>query len=87
MKNNGSEIEDFNIRCRIKIGEAIRSYREKRGYNQVKLAEIMNISRSTISKVENGKFAMTIDHLARFSYYLRLEFFLQENNSSEIEAK
>ena len=41
--------------CRLKIGETIREIREKKGYNQEQLADIMNVSRTTISKIENGK--------------------------------
>jgi plasmid maintenance system antidote protein VapI len=34
------------------------------------LAEIMEVNRSTISKVETGKFAITIDYLVKFAWYL-----------------
>lgn len=30
----------------------------------------MDINRSTISKIENGKFGITDDYLARFSFFL-----------------
>ena len=47
---------------RLKLGEAIKEIREKRGYSQDQLAEKMNINRSTISKIENGKFEITVDY-------------------------
>jgi transcriptional regulator with XRE-family HTH domain len=59
---------------RLKLGERIRTVREKRGYSQEQLAEIMNINRSTISKIENGKFSITVDYLVRFSIFLHYEF-------------
>ena len=65
-----SQIKDF----RQKIGNKIRFVREERGYNQKQLAELMNINRSTISKIENGKFSITIDYLIRFSIFLNYEF-------------
>jgi transcriptional regulator with XRE-family HTH domain len=60
------------------IGARIREYRERRGYNQDELAEIMEISRSTISKIENGKFAISIDYLVKFAWYLDFEITLNE---------
>lgn len=64
------QIKDY----RIKLGEKIRIIREQRGYSQEKLAELMSINRSTISKIENGKFSITVDYLVRFSIYLNYEF-------------
>lgn len=59
---------------RLKLGDKIRIVREKRGYSQEQLAELMNINRSTISKIENGKFSITVDYLVRFSIFLDYEF-------------
>jgi transcriptional regulator with XRE-family HTH domain len=59
---------------RLKLCEKIRIVREKRGYSQEQLAEMMNINRSTISKIENGKFSITVDYLVRFSIFLDYEF-------------
>ena len=52
------------------IGKRIRTFREKKGFSQDELAEIMEVNRSTISKVETGKFAITIDYLVKFAWYL-----------------
>jgi len=59
---------------RLKLGDKIRIVREQRGYSQEQLAELMNINRSTISKIENGKFSITVDYLVRFSIFLDYEF-------------
>jgi transcriptional regulator with XRE-family HTH domain len=55
------------------IGRHIREFREKKGYSQDDLAEIMEVHRSTISKVETGKFAITIDYLVKFSWFLNFD--------------
>lgn len=52
------------------IGKQIRTFREKKGLSQDELAEIMEVNHSTISKIETGKFAITIDYLAKFAWYL-----------------
>lgn len=65
-----NQIKDY----RLKLGDKIRVVREKRGYSQEQLAEKMNINRSTISKIENGKFSITVDYLVRFSIFLDYEF-------------
>lgn len=64
---------------RKKIGEAIRSIRENRGLSQNELAEKMNISRSTISKIEGGNFNFSIDYLSRFSLALGFEINVVQN--------
>lgn len=65
-----SWIKDY----RLKLGDKIRHVREQRGYSQEQLADMMDINRSTISKIENGKFSITVDYLVRFSIFLDYEF-------------
>ena len=74
MKAELSATEEQIKDYRLKLGEKIRIVREKRGYSQVQLAEKMDINRSTISKIENGKFGITVDYLVRFSIFLDYEF-------------
>ncbi len=42
------------------IGEYVRTYRRKCGYSQEKLAEGVDVSKMTISRIENGENAMSI---------------------------
>lgn len=65
-----NQIKDY----RLKLGYKIRTVREQRGYSQEQLAELMHVNRSTISKIENGKFSITVDYLVRFSIFLDYEF-------------
>jgi transcriptional regulator with XRE-family HTH domain len=66
---------------RIKFGDKIRSIREKRGFSQDDLAEMMEISRSTISKIENGKFAISIDYIFKIGQHLNFDFDITENKN------
>lgn len=59
---------------RLKIGNSIRLYREQKEYSQDDLAEMMELNKTTISKIENGKFAINIDLLVKFGWYLDFEF-------------
>lgn len=84
MKNNESQtdknsMESYLHDCRLKMGESIREIREKKGYNQEQLAEIMKVSRTTISKIESGKFNCSIDYLSKFSWFLGFEFKMIES--------
>ena len=73
------KISDQGIKdYRESVGRNIRLIREKRGYSQDELAEIMDVHRSTISKIETGKFAITIDYLAKFSWYLDFDISITE---------
>ena len=73
MKAELSATEEQSKDYRLKLGDKIRLVREKRGYSQEQLAEKMDINRSTISKIENGKFGITVDYLVRFSIFLDYE--------------
>ena len=57
MPKNFEPNEQYFQSKREIIGLQIRSFREKKGLSQDDLAEIMKVNRSTISKVENGKFS------------------------------
>jgi transcriptional regulator with XRE-family HTH domain len=74
MKKELSVTEEQIKDYRLKLGNKIRTVREKSGYSQEQLAEKMEINRSTISKIENGKFGISVDYLVRFSIYLDFEF-------------
>ncbi|WHF52512.1 helix-turn-helix transcriptional regulator [Chryseobacterium gotjawalense] len=83
MKNttvtDGVSMETYLTDCRLKVGRSIREIREKRGQSQEQLADKMNISRSTISKIESGKFNCSIDYLSKFAYFLDFEIILQDS--------
>ena len=81
MKVELSAAEGHIKDYRQKLGLKIRIVREKRGYSQEQLAEKMSINRSTISKIENGKFSITVDYLVRFSIFLDYEFKVVERLS------
>jgi DNA-binding XRE family transcriptional regulator len=68
-----NSMESYLHDCRLKMGESIREIREKKGYNQEQLADIMKVSRTTISKIENGKFNCSMDYLSKFSWFLGFE--------------
>ena len=83
---NENSMEGYLHDCRLKMGESIREIREKKGYNQEQLAEIMKVSRTTISKIESGKFNCSIDYLSKFSWFLGFEVTIKDfkNNSKNI---
>ena len=76
-------MENHLHNCRIKTGETIRKIREQKGYNQEQLAEIMKVSRTTISKIESGKFNCSLDYLSKFSWYLGFDFAISINKEKK----
>ena len=73
MEDHQLTKEEFVKNNRYLIGGEIRKYRDKKGFSQEHLAKLMDISRATISKIENGKFAFSIDYLAKFAWHLDFE--------------
>ena len=55
------------------IGLRIKSRREVLKINQFDLAKLVNISRSTLSKIENGEANMSIETLLEICNKLNLE--------------
>ena len=74
MQTNITITESQNKDYRLKLGDKNRQVREQKGYSVEQRADIMDINRSTISKIENGKFSITVDYLVRFSIFLDYEF-------------
>ena len=60
----------------VKIGSKIKEFREMKGLSQEQLATSMNVSRSTISKIESGKFNASLDYLSKFSLFLDFEILI-----------
>ena len=50
----------------------LREIRRKKGYNQLKVAMDLNISREAISLYETGKRSPDVDMLLRFSEYFEV---------------
>ena len=70
MNKKSGPTEQYIQENREMIGKQLRAFRKKGGFTQDGLAEIMEVNRTTISKVETGKFAITIDYLVKFAWYL-----------------
>ena len=81
MNKKSRPSEQYIQENREVIGKQIRVFREKKGFSQDELAEIMEINRSTISKVETGKFSITIDYLVKFAWYLDFNISILEKHS------
>lgn len=62
--------EQYIRENREMIGKQIRLFREKKGFSQEELAKIMEVNCVTISKMETGKFAISIDYLVKFAWCL-----------------
>ena len=71
--------ESYLTEHRCRIGRQIKDIREKKGFSQEQLAEKMEVSRTTISKIESGKYNCTIDYLSKFSWFLEFDFNISEN--------
>jgi transcriptional regulator with XRE-family HTH domain len=78
MEKKSRPTEEYIQQNRESIGKQIRLYREKKGISQEELAEIMEVKNSTISKIETGKFAITIDYLAKLAWYLSFDILMLE---------
>lgn len=50
---------------RERIGNRLRELREAQGLTTTQLAEMCGMSHSTISKVENGRWSVSLDLLSR----------------------
>jgi transcriptional regulator with XRE-family HTH domain len=72
--------DEFISTNRSNIGMEICKYRLNKGYSQAVLADLMGISRATISKIENGRFAISVDYLAKFAWHLDFHLKISQND-------
>lgn len=84
VKENIFTEQDLRLN-RCKIAERLKEIRESRGLSQEKVAELMNVSRTTISKIESGKFNCSIDYLSKFAIVLRFDVVLLK--TSNLQSK
>ncbi len=66
------------LKKREELGIRLKEIREKRKLKQEELAELMSVSRSTISKIEGGKFNCSYDYILKFSKALCFNIILEE---------
>jgi len=64
-------------------GSWIKQIREEKGQTQQQMADEIGMSRSTISKIEDGKWNFGIDTLTIFSQYLDFYLFFLEKSSND----
>lgn len=70
MKGNIDQTQLQSIREHI--GNWLCAAREEKGLSQQELADKMWIRQETVSKVESGKWAISIDMLALFCHHLKI---------------
>ena len=66
-KNVGVDDQPEEVPLRVELGARIQNIRRRRGLSQEAVAERIGASRTTISKIENGVFAPTVDYLEKLS--------------------
>lgn len=61
------------INDRIRIGQRITGIRKEQGMTQAQLAEMCAMHQSNIARIENGRYGITVDVLARIAQALGKE--------------
>jgi transcriptional regulator with XRE-family HTH domain len=79
-------MEPEELRIMDELGQRTAGLRKKAGISQQKLAEMMGVSRTTITQIESGKRKVSVDELARFSkiYNLSVDRLLSSKEEPEV---
>lgn len=78
-----ADSNEFIKSNRESIGLKIKEYRIKKNLSQEQLGAIMKVSRSTISKIESGKFNCSIDYLSKFANVLGFSLKISDNETAK----
>ena len=78
-----SEMEEYKLEVRKMYGSWIKQLREEKGLTQQQLGDKMSLDRSTISKIEDGKWNFGIDTLTLFAQHLDFYLFFLEKESTD----
>ena len=63
------------------LGKEIKKHRKEQKTSQTKLCENINISRATLSSLENGRGEIGFKKILQIIDYIGFEFTLKEKNS------
>ena len=74
---------EYLLEVRSLIGSWLKEVREDKQLSQEQLAEIMGMSRSTIAKIEAGKWSFSIDMLTRFCVALDVFLFIVPKDAND----
>lgn len=64
------------------IGQQIAMLRKKHGYTTRELAELSGINYANISKIENGKYNVSIDILEKLCSVMGAKIKIEDNNEN-----
>jgi len=81
MKSNLNP--EYLLSVRNIIGAHFKKCRIEKGISQKQLADKMQISQSTVAKIENGSWNFTLDFLVLFCHHLDLYLFLPEKEKED----
>ena len=65
----GESMDNMQISKYKNLGLNIAYYRKKRGFSQSQLAEMLNISRTHMSRIETADCAVSLDIVFHFAIY------------------
>ena len=79
-------MESEELRIMVELGQRTAELRKRAGISQQRLAEMMGVSRTTITQIENGKRKVSADELARLSeiYNLSVDNLLFSKEEPEV---
>ena len=69
-----------------RIGAQLKDLRQKRGWTQEQVAEMVGLNRSTIANIELGKRSLTLETLRRFcdAFNINISYFAIESDADDV---
>jgi transcriptional regulator with XRE-family HTH domain len=88
QKSKGNVDPEYLLKVRQIIGSWIKEMRDQKGLSQEELAAKMNLDRSTIAKIENGKWNFGIDTVTMFAVHLDFyQFFIPKDSKGDLATQ
>jgi transcriptional regulator with XRE-family HTH domain len=79
-------MENLEKKLRYQVGQRLKEIREAKHLTREQASQQMQYDKTTIGKIENGDYSITLDSLERFTEFYGLDLKLTKKRNEQIKS-